>query len=498
MCKSQKLGLFAYVSLLLFIILFEFLCGSCNAYTIDNTGNMQLRSGEVQQIIDRINLTTYNADITTTTNTLNAWLNQNGSGDFDTRTNLFFFKHYSYTNRLYWVISTGGITNGDDVYFGNSNQGALSNNVNYANIPMNYLDDWILNGNGEKIGVTTKSMRFYYINPNYPTIVQTELGSNVPISMYQPSGTDFYTFQVSGDPPTLYLPNALVVNGTQTFCGNVSGFGFLTYYQVSNRVVFTNESIVTPTPTPTPTDTPSGESVSGSVDLTPVISSIDDVKDEITTQGEAIQEYLLNIEEKISTSGDIVTATVVASNEYWGNSGDLNEDAYLLDLNDSLEEVQATFSGELNQIEAFSSLQAFQNRFKTILLGTGILDDDFRIHWDNVNFKDIEGNNHILISSGEVNFSKLCRDYNSLGNLLTTIRILFNFSFGFSLVVYIYNLVLSTLGIDNPFLYEDPERIDTAIIQDINEDTGTRRLTTVSQVSNRKNHSRYIKRYHSS
>ena len=48
MCKSLKFGLFAFVFLLLSITFLEFLCGSCNAYTIDNTGTMQLRSGEVK------------------------------------------------------------------------------------------------------------------------------------------------------------------------------------------------------------------------------------------------------------------------------------------------------------------------------------------------------------------------------------------------------------------------------------------------------------------
>lgn len=61
----------------------------------------------------------------------------------------------------------------------------------------------------------------------------------------------------------------------------------------------------------------------------------------------------------------------------------------------------------------------------------------------------------------------MCREIPELGQLQTLIRVIFNFGTAIAIIYQIYNLVLSTLGIDNPYLYEDDQEITT-----IDTDTG--------------------------
>lgn len=61
----------------------------------------------------------------------------------------------------------------------------------------------------------------------------------------------------------------------------------------------------------------------------------------------------------------------------------------------------------------------------------------------------------------------MCREIPELGQLQTLIRAIFNFGTSIAIIYQVYNLVLSTLGIDNPYLYEDGQEITT-----IDTDTG--------------------------
>lgn len=63
----------------------------------------------------------------------------------------------------------------------------------------------------------------------------------------------------------------------------------------------------------------------------------------------------------------------------------------------------------------------------------------------------------------------MCREIPELGQLQALIRTIFNFGTAIAIIWQIYNLILSTLGIDNPYLYEN-EDIDTEIYTDM--DTG--------------------------
>lgn len=72
-----------------------------------------------------------------------------------------------------------------------------------------------------------------------------------------------------------------------------------------------------------------------------------------------------------------------------------------------------------------------------------------------------------LISGDSINFSALCRNNETLSTIQQYIRIIFNFGTLIALLWQIYNLILSTLGIDNPYLYEDAQVTDV-----VNGDTG--------------------------
>lgn len=54
----------------------------------------------------------------------------------------------------------------------------------------------------------------------------------------------------------------------------------------------------------------------------------------------------------------------------------------------------------------------------------------------------------------------MARDIPIVGKIKSTINIILSAFLGFNLIKYLYNLMLATLGIDNPYLYErDKDKI---------------------------------------
>lgn len=74
----------------------------------------------------------------------------------------------------------------------------------------------------------------------------------------------------------------------------------------------------------------------------------------------------------------------------------------------------------------------------------------------------------------------MCRDNETLNYIRSVVRIIFNFSVALALIKNIYNLILSTLGVDNPYLYEDPYEEDVNFIHDING-VGLEKWTKISR-----------------
>lgn len=76
-------------------------------------------------------------------------------------------------------------------------------------------------------------------------------------------------------------------------------------------------------------------------------------------------------------------------------------------------------------------------------------EEDFKIEWNSVQYMGKD-----LIPAGEINFTEICEEEPFL-YIKYLVNTIVSFGILISLIQQIYNLTLSTLGIDNPYLYED-------------------------------------------
>lgn len=191
-----------------------------------------------------------------------------------------------------------------------------------------------------------------------------------------------------------------------------------------------------------------------------------------TGQLNQIEGSLNNIENKIPTSGDIEQATqngvVQGSTDYWGSSGDLTGEKQEELISGKVDELTEQISGDLAENEIFSILKTYEDK----LFGGFTGEKDFKISWNDISYM-----NSVIIPKGEVNFSEICRENEALGRVKTTINIILGFMLLYNCVIYLYNLLLATLGIDNPYLYEKPQDVTTTTIT---SDITTGRKTMVT------------------
>lgn len=185
---------------------------------------------------------------------------------------------------------------------------------------------------------------------------------------------------------------------------------------------------------------PSGD-ITGNIDLSGIEQGIGN-----------INQNLENIEDKIPTSGDIkdsTTAGVIAgNNSYWGNSGDMNHEDYENQINNGLNDSIDDITETLENNEVFDSIAIAEQKVIDLFLEEP---EDFKISWNDVFYENTK-----LIPSGEVNFSKICRENEALGRVKSTLNIIISAMISFALFKQIYNLILVTLGIDSPFILEKP------------------------------------------
>ena len=217
------------------------------------------------------------------------------------------------------------------------------------------------------------------------------------------------------------------------------------------------------------TTTPSGDSSGGNtgdntggntgttnVDLSKVENGIKDINNNIE-----------NIKDKIPTSEDIKNATtsgvINGNNEYWGVSGELNGEKEQKEIKDIINGAMENVSGELSKNQVFKALESAEKGFFDLFKNK--LEEqayDLKFNW-----KKTEYQGATLLEDGEINISKMCREIPELGRLQFYIRLIFNFTVIINIIKQIYNLILATLGIDNPFLYEEGEQTTS-----IDTDTG--------------------------
>lgn len=304
---------------LLFFMVFVTCSNNCKAYTIVNS-SLQLSSGEMTEIIDTINLSNYFSGemINTVTQTFNRWSRLYNQTSTYSKNNILFFKQYNYSNSLAWTLSNATVGDLPYLYLGNSNNYALRDTTTYAQISFNSFNGWLTNSSGEITGASTGAIPSWYIQLSSPSSYSQMNTTNTGISMYS-SGTTNTGFTISltpgGNSYMITIPNLVALTQTYIVYSYTANYGRDTYF-LGNYLILTDETSST-TPTPTPTTTGEGGGSGGSTDLTQTNQKIDDVKNEIQTQGQAIVE-------KIPSSGEIIQSTIKANNEYWGNSGELS------------------------------------------------------------------------------------------------------------------------------------------------------------------------------
>ena len=203
-------------------------------------------------------------------------------------------------------------------------------------------------------------------------------------------------------------------------------------------------------------DTSGGNTGTTNVDLSKVENGIKDINNNIE-----------NIKDKIPTSGDIKKATtsgvINGNNEYWGTSGDLNGEKEQEEIKNIINDAMENVSGELSKNQVFKALESAEKGFFDLFKNK--LEEqayDLKFNW-----KKTEYQGATLLEDGEINISKMCREIPELGRLQFYIRLIFNFTVIINIIKQIYNLILATLGIDNPFLYEEGEQTTS-----IDTDTG--------------------------
>lgn len=273
---------------------------------------------------------------------------------------------------------------------------------------------------------------------NYTNYRTTQIGTgfefyiNIPSDWYKDTNTDVLN-PIPGvcslSPNTSIIYSNLLSDGTTV---NPPASVFLsTFYEFADTPEIPDN--------PEDPDNP-GSGESGSVDLSGIQTGINNINNNLN-----------NIENKIPTSGDITQSTqtgIVSGNqEFWGSSGDLTGEQQEDLISDKIDDLTNSLSGDLAENEIFGILQTYEDK----LFGGFTGQEDFVISWNDINY-----NGQKLIPSGEVNFSKICRENEALGKVKSTINIILTFIILMNIVIYMYNLLLATLGIDNPYLYEKP------------------------------------------
>lgn len=209
------------------------------------------------------------------------------------------------------------------------------------------------------------------------------------------------------------------------------------------------------------TVTPSGDDGSGtsSPDYTNQLNNINTSIDNVNNSVQDVKDQISGDTKKITNSIDNLNNTIT---EYDTSAG---ED----DVSDLIDNIQSSLSGDLSNSEIFGALEESEKGFLDLISGQA---EDFEIHWNDVIYNGVK-----LIPAGQVNFSALCRENSTLGNIKEKLNIILSALCGLALIKYLYNLLLATLGIDNPYLYDT--NTDSDYIKSVDKNTG---ITTFSGV----------------
>lgn len=303
-------------------------------------------------------------------------------------------------------------------------------------------------------------------------------GSSYGSSWGSSGGTGFYFYTQTNNPYNIDnysqgLSNLEQFQGLVSFMprisiySNYNGQNFFTTPQPYNYLSSYSEETEEPDNPDNPDNpggtgntgtitNPSGD-ITGQIDLSGIENGINGVRNQISGDTTRI------IENQNQNTTQIVNAINNSNDNYWGSSGDLDGEQQEDEITENLNNMMSSLSGDLSNNEVYQILDVASSGFLD-LFKTQHDDEYYDLKFD---WNDFEYQGKVLIPAGSINISQMCRDNEKLGYLQSIVRIIFNFEVSITLIYQIWNLILSTLGIDNPYLYENYNEVEK-----INGDTG--------------------------
>lgn len=211
----------------------------------------------------------------------------------------------------------------------------------------------------------------------------------------------------------------------------------------------------------TGTITDNNGDTTGQIDLSGIQNGLGNINNSINQQGQAIIDN-----QNQNTQSIIDNQNSIAQQQHNDLTNYDVEDGEE-DVSGLIDNIQGSLSGDLSNSEIFGALEESEQGFLNLISGQA---EDFEIHWNDVIYNNVK-----LIPAGQVNFSKMCRENPALGNIKEKLNIILSALCGLALIRYLYNLLLATLGIDNPYLYDNNS--DSDYIKTVDKNTG---VTTFS------------------
>lgn len=301
--------------MLLFMLLFVGSFTTSNAYTTVNSA-IQLSPDEMTQVVVSIHADNkFSGDVISgITETFNRWSRLYAQIEGFSAQNILFFRP-QYQDRIGWTLVNGtagtfpyGYLNSDNRY------DSIINNQAYSYIYLAAFTNWTLNNSGEPTGTVRGNLAYWYISLSAPA-TYNQVSGVVQAYNYDSNNQ---TMQVTVGPSTggsayaIYVPGLVALSQTHVIYANTQLYGRNSYF-LSNYLSLHNSGEAPPAPTPTPGggggDSPGG----GSLDLTETNGKIDDVKEEVTQQGEAIVNQLSGDKAEIIESQQQSTEAITGS-----------------------------------------------------------------------------------------------------------------------------------------------------------------------------------------
>lgn len=462
---------------LLFIMLLS-MCSTCYASTTisQNEGEYIFKylftNHYINETITNLNGSTSNTTFSrisennTYISDFITWFNNNNTLDISENTTFFYYRQINSTNGqiLYGNYNNSKPGNSElpflYIYFNNS-----------SSLNFYAIDDsnQLLRHEIRAFDVTTTSNGF-----TYSSMRTTYTGTSLQASFYWRNKNIYWNSDYFANNAIMEkIPGVVSFSSTNAIYVNYNGRDFYNVPETRQLLTEYDDSYI-----------PSEPDTSSSGDNQEIINTINDNTDRIIINNNINTDDIINsqndntdriIDNQNENTEEIVSAINNSNENYWGSDEDLDGKDQEDFISNSVNSLVADVSGELHQNAVFQHLDTAENTFLDFFRNKQ--DEsyyDLIISWDAISPVITMFDGSVTISDGQsiiagdsINISQLCRENEQLGKIQQYIRIIFNFSCLIALLWQIYNLVLSTLGIDNPYLYEDADVVDA-----VNVDTG--------------------------